>query len=71
MSGRVGVNYDREIARDLGLGLHASARYVGKSRLGIGAILGREQGDWLDISAGARLTRGRHALSLSISNLLD
>ncbi len=71
VSGRMGIAYDREIAPDLGLGLHASARYTGKSRLGIGAILGQEQGNWLDVSAGARLSRGRHALSLSITNLFD
>src|SRR3546814_7124623 len=37
------------------LGLTASARYTGSSRLGIGPILGEEQGDWLEIDLGARM----------------
>jgi hypothetical protein len=53
------------------LHLSAAARYVGKSRLGIGPILGEVQGDWLDTRIGARLQTGRHSFSLSLSNLLD
>ena len=49
----------------------AAARYTGKSRLGVGAMLGREQGDWLEMSAGARLVRGRHAWSLTLTNIAD
>lgn len=53
------------------LSLAVAGRYVGKSRLGIGPILGRDQGDWADVSAIAQLRRGRHGWTLSIANLLD
>jgi hypothetical protein len=39
--------------------------------LGVGPVLGEEQGEYLDISLGARLDRGRHAFSLTVTNLLD
>lgn len=51
--------------------LGAAARYVGRSRLGIGPVLGERQGDWLDASLNARLDFKRHALSLTVTNLLD
>ncbi len=67
----LGADYSVEIAPDAALRLWSSARYAGTSRLGIGPILGEEQGDWVDIGAGARLERGRHALTLGMTNILD
>ncbi len=67
----VGADYSAEIAPDSVLRLWSSMRYAGTSRLGIGPILGEEQGDWLDFGAGARLERGRHAVTLGITNILD
>ncbi|MBX3560894.1 MAG: TonB-dependent receptor [Sphingomonas sp.] len=67
----LGAEYSAEIAPDAVLRLWSSARYAGTSRLGIGPILGEKQGDWLDLGAGARLERGRHALTLGMTNLLD
>ncbi|TFI58596.1 TonB-dependent receptor [Sphingomonas parva] len=71
VNARFGAEYRMALADDLDLRLTASARYVGKSRLGIGPILGEPQGDWLDTRFGARLESGRHAWTLAISNLLD
>ena len=70
-SGRVGADYETRIAPSLDLRLSAAARYVGKSRLGIGPVLGERQGDWLDVTLGAEIDRGRHAWFLDITNLLD
>lgn len=67
----LGADYSMLLADDALLQLWGSARYAGTSRLGIGPILGEEQGDWLDIGAGARLERGSHALTLGVTNLLD
>lgn len=53
------------------LQLSGSARYVGKSRLGVGPILGREQGDYVDTALSAALTHGTVQWSLSLTNLLD
>jgi len=66
----VAVEIERAVRRSV-LRLSGSARYVGKSRLGIGPILGEPQGDWLDTRIGARLEGDRHAWSLIVSNLLD
>jgi len=71
LSGRLAVDYRTPVNGLLSLHLSASARYVGKSRLGVGPILGREQGDYVDTALSASLTRGPVELSLSLSNLLD
>lgn len=70
-SGRLGANYGLPVGQSSHLSLNAAARYTGRSRLGIGPILGRDQGNWLDISFGARLDRGAHSVSLTLTNLLD
>jgi outer membrane receptor protein involved in Fe transport len=70
-NGRMGVSYSTELTNAAELTVFGNARYVGRSTLGIGAVLGDEQGDWLDLGAGARLQIGRHRLSLTGSNLLD
>jgi iron complex outermembrane recepter protein len=49
----------------------SAARYVGRSRLGVGPILGEKQGGWLDLSLGARVESGRHAFAITMDNLLD
>jgi iron complex outermembrane receptor protein len=67
----IGADYSILLADDALLQLWSAARYAGTSRLGIGPILGEEQGDWFDIGAGARLERGRHALTLGVTNILD
>lgn len=68
---RLGVHYETEIGSGLQFRLAGSARYVGKSRLGIGPVLGELQGDWLDTRLSAEIERGRFGLSLILSNLLD
>jgi outer membrane receptor protein involved in Fe transport len=70
-NGRLGVDYETAISDGVDLRLAAAARYVGRSRLGIGAIFGEPQGDWLDLTAGARLELQRHAITLGVTNLLD
>ncbi|UZW56514.1 TonB-dependent receptor [Sphingobium sp. JS3065] len=69
--GRIGFDYRAPVGGDMRFHLSGSARYVGKSRLGVGPILGREQGDYVDTAISASLTRGQVQWSLSLSNLLD
>lgn len=71
LSARFGADYRTSIGSGTDLVLTSSARYVGHSRLGIGPILGIEQGGWLDIGLGARIERERQAFSLTVTNLLD
>ena len=53
------------------LRLFAEGRYVGRSRLGAGALFSVEHGDWFDLGLGGRAESGRHAFTLSLTNLLD
>lgn len=69
--GRIGFDYRAPVGGDMRLQLSGSARYVGKSRLGVGPILGREQGDYVDTALSAALTHGTVQWSLSLTNLLD
>lgn len=70
-SARLGAAY----RTDLGDGTRFSAsgylRYVGRSTLGIGPVLGRPQGDYVDTGLEVRLARGERVLTLSATNLLD
>ena len=70
-NGRFGLEYETALRGRLDLDLWGSARYVGKSRLGIGPVLGEPQGDYLDTSLGARIGDDRLGLTFSLNNLLD
>jgi len=71
LGGRLAFDYRAPLANDLDLHLSSAARYVGKSRLGVGPILGQTQGDYVDTSLTASVTRGPVQYSLSLTNLLD
>ncbi|WP_240700254.1 TonB-dependent receptor domain-containing protein [Sphingomonas gei] len=70
-SGRLGAAYTAPLGTDLELTASGFARYVGKSTLGIGPILGRLQGDYLDTGFELRIGRERRGVSLAVTNLLD
>ncbi|WCP11875.1 hypothetical protein sphantq_00270 [Sphingobium sp. AntQ-1] len=71
LGGRIAVDYNAQVGDAMRFHLSGSARYVGKSRLGVGPILGQTQGDYVDTSLSASLTRGPVQYSLSLTNLLD
>ncbi|WP_298400104.1 TonB-dependent receptor [Sphingobium sp.] len=71
LGGRLAFDYRATLGNAMRFTLSGSARYVGKSRLGVGPILGQTQGDYVDTSLSAVLTRGPVQYSLSITNLLD
>ncbi len=68
---RAGLTWNRDLGRDWTLEANAYARYVGKSRLGIGPRLGDSQGSYIDSGLVVRVADGRRALSLSVTNLTD
>jgi outer membrane receptor protein involved in Fe transport len=68
---RLAAEYEAALSDSLDLQVSAAARYVGDSVLGIGAVYGAPQGDWLDISLLARVERGRQAFTFGVTNLLD
>jgi outer membrane receptor protein involved in Fe transport len=69
-NGRLWAEYRFDLD-DAQVRVGAAGRYVGRSRLGIGPVLGEKQGDWLDVSLNARVEFERHAVSLIVTNLLD
>jgi hypothetical protein len=68
---RAAVDWSHELGKGRSLEANAYARYVGRSRLGIGPQLGEEQGDYLDSGLVMRLSDERRALSLTVTNLTD
>lgn len=68
---RAGVDYRRPIGMLGDLQLSGWANYVGKSWLGVGPILGRDQGDFLDTGLEARIGRADRFVFLRATNLLD
>lgn len=70
-AGRLGADYRRDVGRDLELRVYGWARYVGRSRLGVGPVLGEEQGDYLDTALTARIGRPALGVTISMTNLTD
>lgn len=68
---RGAIKYEFALSDAAQLSLAASVRYTGRSRLGVGPILGAEQGDYLDTRVSARLSFERFALTASVTNLAD
>lgn len=69
--GQLGVTWNAPVGPDADLELTGFGRYVGKSVLGVGPLLGKLQGDYFDTGMEAVLTRGPLRYSLSLTNLLD
>jgi outer membrane receptor protein involved in Fe transport len=71
VNARVAADYRIDLPGGDVLRLGGNLRHTGRSTLGVGPVLGIEQGDWLDVGLGVRWERGPHSLSLDASNLLD
>ena len=69
--GRIGANFQAELAQGADLSVDGAINYVGASQLGIGAPLDVEQGDYFDSQIGARIGLGRLGLSVDVDNLFD
>jgi len=71
LGGRIAVDYRALLSDRMALRLSGSARYVGGSRIGVGPILGDQQGDYVETALSAALSSGPIAVSLGITNVLD
>lgn len=71
LSARAGVDYRVDLTNGARLTVRGHARYMGQSTLGIGPLLGKPQGGYVDTGVDARLGDERRGLSLSITNLFD
>ncbi|MCW1430808.1 TonB-dependent receptor [Novosphingobium sp. JCM 18896] len=70
VTGRVGMNYRRFVGA-AEMTLEGHARYVGRSYLGVGPILGLPQGRYVETGLQIRFGMGAHGFSLALDNLLD
>ncbi|MEG3152373.1 TonB-dependent receptor [Sphingomonas sp. ZT3P38] len=70
-TGRFGFAYVTPLSAKLDFEVNGFGRYVGKSTLGIGPILGQLQGDYLDTGLEFRVGSAQRAVTLSLTNLLD
>lgn len=70
LNARVGADYDTRLGT-YDLNITGWVRYVGRSRLGIGPVLGMRQGDYFDTALSARLGTERYGLFMSATNLFD
>lgn len=71
ISGRMAFNYIDRLSDRETLDLSGALRFIGESSLGVGPILGRPQGDYVDVSLEARIGNDRRGLSLAITNLTN
>lgn len=68
---RGAIEWHRDLDGDWKLETDAYARYVGRSRLGVGQHLGEEQGEYLDSGLILRASDKQRAFSLTATNLTD
>lgn len=68
---RGAVDWETPLSADWTLKAYAYARYVGRSRLGVGQHLGEKQGQYIDSGLAIRLFDERKALSLTVTNVTD
>jgi outer membrane receptor protein involved in Fe transport len=68
---RAGARYESRLNQEADLSIETWVRYVGRSRLGVGPVLGAQQGDYVDSGASLRVSRGATGVSISITNLFD
>ena len=68
---RGAIEWNRDLGGDWSLETNAYARWVGRSRLGVGQHLGEEQGQYLDSGLILRASDERRAFSLTVTNLTD
>jgi len=68
---RAGLDYRTRLDDRLDLRVGGYARYIGKSRLGIGPVLGEAQGNYLDTSISARIGRPNLGVTLTLTNITD
>lgn len=68
---RAGIDWQRELNDGWSLRVGAWGRYVGRSRIGVGPILGGEQGNYADSAVTARVGNPTVGVTLSVKNLSD
>lgn len=70
LTARIALSYQARIAGH-SVGFTGSARYVGRSRLGVGPLLDLHQGRYVETAARIEMPLGRMTVSLGVTNLLN
>jgi iron complex outermembrane recepter protein len=70
-AGRAGFDFNQMVGDGMTLRVNGWVRYIGRSRLGVGPVLGEQQGDYVDSALIARLGTATRGVSLSLTNLTD
>lgn len=70
-TGRLGFDWQHPISDSLTLRINGWGRYIGKSRLGIGPVLGEAQGNYADSALTLRVGTPTRGVSLGVTNLSD
>ena len=68
---RIGSTFERRIGASAELKIDGWLRYVGSSRLGIGPVLGRSQGSYVDSGITARIAFDRIGVTAGVTNITD
>ncbi|MFS0773436.1 TonB-dependent receptor [Sphingomonas sp. 1P08PE] len=71
VTARTGATYRRRLGTATDLKVDGWIRYVGSSRLGVGPVLGQQQGSYLDTGITARLGLGDIGITAGITNVAD
>lgn len=71
LGGRLGADYHHDLGQGFDLTASGWGRYIGKTHLGVGPILGGREGNYVDTGLSVRIGRGRYGMTLSARNLLD
>jgi iron complex outermembrane recepter protein len=69
--GRVAATYETHIAADTSLSMNVSARYVGKSTLGLGAMLDIPQGKYVDTAFNMHVAYKNFGFLFGVINLFN
>lgn len=69
--GRLGLDWRKQLNASWAFSANAYARYVGRSRLGVGPRLGDDQGEYVDTGLTLRLAGNRFAWTVNVTNLTD
>lgn len=71
VGGRLAADWRRDLKSGVTLKARASARYVGRSRLGVGSALDIPQGGYATIDMGIGFDFGRASLMLNLDNAVN
>ncbi len=71
ITARIGMIYETALSDRSRLKIDGWLRYIGLSRLGLGPLLGDEQGNYADSAVTARMGWDRFGVTVGVTNILN